>query len=136
MASEILITCSLAWLIIWSFLGMLAGKRHPQWLQEVKTISQEGDLGKFWATYDDYIIQKTGHAHANSFASVAFLIGLAMKLEIIGFSSQFQTILAIWMFVGVILAGFGDRLRNVPLAGAGGVLFLTALITSFVGLFV
>ena len=136
MASEILITCSLAWLIIWSFLGLLAGKRHPQWIEQVKTVSQQGDLAKFWSTYDGFIIQKTGHAHANSLACVAFLIGLAMKVEIIGFSSQFQTVLAIWMFIGVILAGFGDRLRNVPLAGAGGILFLTALIASFVGLFV
>ncbi|MBC8186243.1 hypothetical protein H8E88_34605 [candidate division KSB1 bacterium] len=136
MGAEILITGSLAWLIIWSFLGMLAGKQHPEWLEKVNKISEEGDLGKFWSTYDSFMIQKTGHAHANSFAVVTFLIGLAMKVDLIGYSPQFQTILAIWFFIGVILAGFGDRLRNVPLAAAGGILFLTALIASFIGLFV
>ena len=136
MASDILITCSLGWIIIWSFLGMLAGKSHPEWLKKVQAASQEGDLAKFWSTFDSFIIQKTGHAHANSFACVAFLIGLTMKMGVIDFSALFQTILAIWMFVGVILAGFGDRFRIVPLAGAGGILFLIALIVSFVGLFV
>ncbi len=136
MGSEILITGSLAWLIIWSFLGMLAGKQHPEWLEKVKKISEEGNLGKFWLTYDSYMIQKTGHAHANSLASVAFLIGLAMKVDVFGYSSQFQTILAIWFLVGVIFAGFGDRLRIVPVAAVGGILFLTALIASFIGLFV
>ena len=135
MASEILITCSLAWLIIWSFLGLLTGTKHPDWIKTLQTISKAGDLEKFWSTYDGFIIQKTGHSHANSFACVTFLIGLAIKLEIFGFSAQFQTILAIWMFLGVILAGFGDRFRMVPLAGAGGILFLTALIASFIGLF-
>ena len=72
MGSEILITGSLAWLIIWSFFGMLAGKQHPEWLEKIKTIYQEGDLGKFWSTYDSYIIQKTGHAHANSLVCVTF----------------------------------------------------------------
>ena len=136
MGSEILITSSLAWLIIWSIVGMKIGKDHPEWLEKVNKISQEGDLGKFWSTYDSFMIQKTGHAHANSFACVTFLIGLAMKVEVIGFSSQFQTILAIWFFVGVVLAGFGDRLRIVPVAAAGAILFLTALIASFIGLFV
>jgi hypothetical protein len=136
MAGEILIICSLAWFIIWSFLGLLAGTRHPKWIEEVKATSQEGDLGKFWSTYDGFIIKKTGHAHANSFACSAFLIGIAMKIEIIGFSPQFQTILAIWMFIGVILAGFGNRFRIVPLSATGAILFLTALITIFVGLFV
>ena len=135
MGAFILITCSLAWIIIWSFLGLIAGKIHPEWLKKIKTISQEGDLGKFWSTYDSFMVQKIGHAHANSFACVTFLIGLAMKAEIIGFSSQFQIILAIWFFVGVILAGFGDRLRIVPMAAVGSILFLTALIASFVGLF-
>ena len=135
MGGEILIVCSMAWLIIWSFLGMLAGKDHPQWIENVKAAAGKGDLSKFWSTYDGYIIRKTGHAHANCLACVAFLIGLAMKIEIIGFSPQFQTILAVWMFVGVIVEGFGNRFRNVPLAAAGGILFLTALIASFIGLF-
>jgi len=59
-----------------------------------------------------------------------------MEADVIGFSLQFQTILAIWFLVGVVLAGFGDRLRIVPLAGAGGILYFTALIASFIGLFV
>jgi hypothetical protein len=136
MGVEILVAGSLAWIIIWSFLGMLAGKQHPDWLVKMKAISHEGDLGKFWSTYDSYIIQKTGHAHANSLACVALVIGLAMKTDIIGFSPQFQTILAIWFLVGIIFAGFGDRLRIVPVAAFGGILYLTAMIVSFIGLFV
>ena len=136
MGSDVLITGSLAWLIIWSFVGMKAGKNHPEWLEKIKGISQEGNLGKFWSTYDGFMIQKTGHAHANSLACVTFIIGLAMKVDIIGFSVQLQTILAIWFLVGVVLAGFGDRLRVVPLAAAGGILYLTGLIASFIGLFV
>jgi hypothetical protein len=126
----------MAWLIVWSFLGLLTGAKHPEWLKKVQEIAKEGDLAKFWSTYDSFIVQKTGHAHANSMACAAFLVGLAMKVEMIGFSSQFQTIVAIWMFIGVIIAGFGDRLRIVPLSAIGSTLFLTALITSFVGLFV
>lgn len=136
MAGEILIGCALAWFIIWSALGMKSGKEHPGWLEKMQSISQEGNLGQFWSTFDGYKIQTTGHAHANSFASVAFLIGLAMKTQIIGYSTQFQLGLAIWLFVGVILSGIGDRLRLVPIAASGGILFLTALIASFVGLFV
>ena len=136
MAAEILIGCSLVWLIIWSILGMKAGKEHIEWLGKIDTISKEGDLGKFWSTFDGLKIKTTAHAHANSFACVAFLIGLAMKAEIIGYSLQFQMWLAIWLFVGVVLAGIGDRFRFVPIAASGSILFLTALIASFVGMFV
>jgi len=136
MGGEILIGCSLAWLIIWSALGLKPGKEHAEWLEKMKGISQEGDLGKFWSTFDSYKIQTTGHAHANSFACVAFLVGLAMKTKIIGYSSQFQIGLALWLFVGVVLAGIGDRLRYTPIAASGSILFLIALIASFIGLFV
>lgn len=136
MGAEILIGCSLAWLIIWSVLGLISGHKHDEWIEKMKRISQEGDLGLFWSTFDGYRIQTNGHAHANSFACVAFLIGLAMKTEIIGYSSQFQIGLALWLFVGVVLAGIGGRLRITPIVASGSILFFAALIASFIGLFV
>ena len=136
MGGEILIGCSLAWLIIWSVLGLISGHKHDKWIEKMKQISQEGNLGLFWSTFDGYRIQTNGHAHANSFACVAFLVGLAMKTGIIGYSSQFQIGLALWLFVGVVLAGIGGRLRIVPIVVSGNILFLTALIASFIGLFV
>ncbi len=136
MGGEILIGCSLAWLIIWSILGMISGFRHDGWIEKMKQVSQEGNLGLFWSTFDGYKIQTSGHAHATSFACVAFLVGLAMKAEIIGYSSQFQIGLALWLFVGVVLAGIGGRLRISPIVASGSILFLMALIASFVGLFV
>ena len=136
MGGEILIGCSLAWLIIWSILGAISGFRHDGWIEKMKQISQEGNLDLFWSTFDGYRIQTNGHAHANSFACVAFLIGLAMKTGIIGYSSQFQIGLALWLFVGVVLAGIGGRLRITPIVGFGSILFLTALIAGFIGLFV
>jgi len=72
MGGEILIGCSLAWLIIWSALGLKPGKGHAEWVEKMKSISQEGDLNKSWSTFDGYKIETTAHAHANSFASVAF----------------------------------------------------------------
>lgn len=135
MGGEILIGCSLAWIIIWSALGLIPGKKHPEWIEEMKSVSQKGDLGPFWSTFDGYRKQTFAHAHATTFACVAFLVGLAMKAGIIGYSSQFQTGLAIWLFVGVVLAGIGVRLRNQPVAATGSVLFLLALIASFIGLF-
>jgi len=136
MAGEILIACSFAWLIIWSVLGMKAGKEHPEWLEKMKSISKEGNLEQFWSTFDGFKIQTTAHAHTNVFACVAFLVGLAMKLEIFGYSPQFQLGLALWIIVSVVLSGIGDRLRSVPIAAAGGILFLTALIACLIGLFV
>ena len=135
MGGEILIACSLAWLIIWSALGLIPGKKHPEWIDEMKAISQKGDLALFWSTFDGYKIQTSGHAHATSFACAAFLVGLAMKTGIIGYSSQFQIGLALWLFVGVVLAGIGGRLRITPIVASGNILFLTALIASFIGLF-
>ena len=136
MAGLVLIACSLAWMIIWSALGMKVGKEHPEWVEKVKNFSQQGDLGQFWSTYDGYKILITAHAHANGMACVAFLIGLAMKLEIIGYSATFQFILAIWLFLGVILSAIGDSRRTIPVIATGGLLFLTALIACFIGLFV
>ena len=89
MGAEILIGCSLAWLIIWSAMGVLPGRKHREWVEQMKSISQEGDLGKFWSTFDGYKIKTIGHAHATSFACVAFLVGLAMKAGTIGYSPQF-----------------------------------------------
>ncbi len=136
MGGEILIGCSLAWLIIWSILGMISGFRHDGWIEKMKQVSQEGNLDLFWSTFDGYRIQTNGHAHANVFACVAFLVGLAMKTGVIGYSSQFQIGLAIWLFVGVVLAGIGGRLRITPIVGFGSTLFLTALIAGFIGMFV
>ena len=136
MGGEILIGCSLAWLIIWSALGFIPGRKHREWIEKMKSISQEGNLGLFWSTFDGYKMQTSGHAHATSFACVAFLVGLAMKAEIIAYSSQFQIGLALWLFVGVVLAGIGGRLRITPIVASGSILFLTALIASFIGLFV
>ena len=136
MGGEILIGCSLAWLIVWSALGLIPGRKHMEWIEKMKSISQEGNLGLFWTTFDGYKIQTTGHAHATSFACVALLVGLAMIAGVIGFSSQFQLGLAIWLLVGVVLAGIGGRLRIAPIVAPGNILFLTALIASFIGLFV
>ena len=136
MGGVILIGCSLAWLIIWSALGLIPGKKHVEWIEKMKGISQKGDLALFWSTFDGYKIQTSGHSHATSFACVAFLVGLAMNAGIIGYSSQFQTGLALWLFVGVVLAGIGGRLRITPIVASGSILFLTALIASFIGLFV
>jgi len=107
-----------------------------EWIEKMKSISQEGNLGLFWSTFDGYKIQTSAHAHATSFACAAFLVGLAMKAEIIGYSPQFQIGLALWLFVGVVLAGIGARLRIAPVVASGSILFLTALIASFIGVFV
>jgi len=136
MAGEILIGCSLIWLIIWSALGLILGKKHLEWIEKMKSISQEGNLGLFWSTFDGYKIQTSGHSHATSFACVSFLVGLAMMVGVIGFSLKFQLGIAIWLFVGVVLAGIGGRLRITPIVATGSILFLTALIACFVGLFV
>ncbi|MFQ5865319.1 MAG: hypothetical protein ACE5IW_08845 [bacterium] len=136
MAGEILIGGSLIWLIIWSALGLKAGKEHPEWLEKMKSTSQKGDLGQFWSTFDGYRIQVPAHAHANVFACITFLVGLAIKSEIIGYSSQFQTGLTIGFFVAMIVAAIGERFRIVPAAAAGSLLFLIALIATFIGLFV
>ena len=136
MGGEILIGCSLAWIIIWSAMGIKPGINHQKWLDNMKSASQEGGLGKFWSIFDDYKIFTHAHAHTLSFSCVAFLVGLAMEVEMIGFSSGFQVGLAIWLFVGVVLAGIGARLRFAPITGVGSLLFLTALIVNFVGLFI
>ncbi len=136
MGAEILIGCSLAWLIIWSAFGMIPGFRHDGWIENMKGISQKGNLDLFWSTFDAFRMQTNGHAHANSFACVAFLVGLAMKTGIISYSSQFQIGLALWLFVGVVLAGIGGRFRITPVVAVGSGLFLTALIASFIGLFI
>ena len=136
MAGEILIGCSLAWLIIWSGLGLIPGKKHNKWIATMKNISQEGNLGEYWSNFDSYRKVISPHAHATNFACVSFLVGLAMIAGVIGFSSQFQLGLAIWLFVGVVLASIGMRLRISPIAGSGSALFLMALIASFIGLFV
>ena len=133
---EILIICSMAWIIIWSFIGMRNGSSHPKWLEKMGDLAKKGELHNFWSTYDGFMMKKTGHAHANCVACVSFLVGLTMKIDMIGYSEMFLTILAIWMFAGVILEGIGTRLRIIPLSAVGSILFLTALIASFVGLFV
>ena len=136
MGGEILIGGSLAWLIIWSALGLIPGSKHIEWIEQMKNISQEGNLGLFWSTFDGYRKATTAHAHATTFACVAFLVGLGMTVGVIGFSSQFQLGLAIWLLAGVVLAGIGLRLRVRPIVAPGSILFLTALIASFIGLFV
>ena len=136
MAGEILIGCSLAWLIIWSALGLIPGSKHNKWIETMKNVSQEGNLGKYWLNFDNYRRVITAHAHATNFACISFLVGLAMMVGAIGFSSQFQLGLAIWLFVGVVVAGIGVRLRVSPIAAPGSILFLTALIVTFIGLFV
>ena len=136
MAAELLIGFSFVWLITWSIFGMKAGKTHPQWLENMKSASQKGNLEEFWTTYDGFKIQVPAHAHANGFASIIFLIGLAMKAEILGYSSQIQTILAIGFAVAMILAAIGERFRIVPVAGIGSALFVVGLIVSFIGMFV
>jgi len=136
MAGEILIGCSLAWLIIWSALGLIPGKKHMEWIENMGNISQGGNLGQFWATFDGYRKVISVHAHATNFACVSFLVGLAMMVGVIGFTSQFQLGLAIWLFVGVVLAGIGNHLRIPLIVAPGSILFLTALIASFIGLFI
>ncbi|MFQ5825046.1 MAG: hypothetical protein ACE5JB_13415 [bacterium] len=135
MASEILIIGSFIWLISWSILGLKAGVAHPEWVEKMKSISQKGGLDEFWSTYDGFKIQIPAHAHANTFACITFLIGLAIKLEIIGYSPQFQTALAIGFFVAMVLAAIGERFRIVPVAAIGSMLFLVGLIVSLIGLF-
>ena len=127
---------SFIWLIIWSAFGLKAGIAHPQWLDKMRSISQKGRLDEFWSTYDGFRIQIPAHAHANGFACITFLIGIAINTEIIGYSSQFQTGLAVGFFVAMILAAIGERFRIVPIAAIGSMLFLLGLVVSFVVTFV
>ncbi|NOZ60449.1 MAG: hypothetical protein GXO74_02100 [Calditrichaeota bacterium] len=136
MASEILIGFSFIWLIIWSIFGLKAGMAHPEWVEKMKSLSEKGGLDEFWSTYDGFRIQIPAHAHANNFACITFLIGIALKTEIIGYSSQFQMGLAIGFIIAMILAAIGERFRIVPVAAIGSMLFLAGLIVSFVGMFV
>jgi len=136
MAAEMLIGFSFIWLIIWSILGLKTAKAHPQWVENMKSISQKGQLDEFWSAYDGYKLEVPAHAHANGFAGIIFLIGLAMKLEVIGYSSQFLTGLAIGFAIAMILAAIGERFRIIPLAAIGSMLFVVGLIISFIGMFV
>jgi hypothetical protein len=95
MAGEVLIGGSLAWIIIWSALGMIPGSKHPTWIDGMKAISQQGNLAQFWTTFDGFRKVITAHAHATNFACISFLIGLAMVVGVISFSSRFQLGIAI-----------------------------------------
>lgn len=136
MAGEVLIGGSLAWIIIWSALGMIPGQKHMGWIEEMKTISQEGDLGKFWSSYDGFRKVIATHAHATNFACVSFLVGLAMIAGLIGYSMQLQLGIATWMIVVIVLSGIGTRFRKEIIIAPANILFLVALIVSFIGLFV
>ncbi len=135
MASEILIAGSLAWIIIWSILGLIVGSGVVPWLGEMKELAKAGNLENFWASLDEHRQKKTAHAHATSLSCVALLVGLLFNFDLVGYSSTFLLILAIGILVGIILASIGDRFRITPVIAAGSILFLTGLIITFVGLF-
>jgi len=136
MASIILVGCSLAWMILWLILGFIPGKNLPRYRDEMERIAGEGDLAQFWATFDDRKVQTVAHAHATVFSCVTFLIGLAMEVGLIGYGQTFQIVLAVWLMSGVILESLGTRHRFVPAVIVGYVLFLTAVIASFIGVIV
>lgn len=54
MGSDILLISSFAWIIVWSALGLKIGRDHLVWLDEMDKISKEGDLNKFWITFDGF----------------------------------------------------------------------------------
>ena len=134
MGSDILLICSFAWIIVWSILGLKIGKAHLIWLDEMDKISKEGDLSKFWITFDGFKKHVAAHAHAICYSSLAFILGLTMKAGLIEYSSTFLIVLAIWLMVGTIIASIGDYFRSLPMEAGGGIIFLTGLIVSFVGL--
>ena len=136
MESDILLSGSLAWIIIWSILGLKIGKEHLVWLDKMEKISTEGDLGKFWSTFDGFKMHVAAHAHAICFSSIAFALGLTMKAGLIDYSSIFLTVLSVWLLVGIVLASVGDYFRSLPIVIPGNILFLTGLITSFIGLLI
>ena len=136
MGSEILVACSLGWIIVSGIFGFIDGVGHPKWVEDVVAASKEGDLEKHWSIYDSLKIKSIAHAHAMGFSCVAFLIGLAMKAGMIGFSESFQTILAIALMAGIVLSSIGNRFRLVPIIAPGSILVMLGLIISFVGVFI
>ena len=76
MGSDILLICSFAWIIIWSILGLKIGKDHLVWLDEMDKISKEGDLSKFWITFDGFKTHVAAHAHAICYSSLSFVLFL------------------------------------------------------------
>jgi hypothetical protein len=136
MESDILLTGSLTWIIVWSILGLKIGKEHLVWMDKMGEISKEGDLGKFWLTYDGFKGHVAAHAHAICFSSIAFALGLAIKAGLIDYTSIFLIVLSIWLLIGIVLASIGDYFRSLTVAVPGNILFLTGLIVSFVGLLI
>jgi len=105
-------------------------------LKNMEEYAKEGNLAQLWSTFESQKVHSVAHAHAICYSCVAFLVGLAMVAEVIGYPPGFQIALALWYAVGVVLASIGDWLHFIPIIVVGNILFLTATITSFIGIFV
>lgn len=105
-------------------------------LDTIGKISTEGDLGKFWSTFDGFKMHVAAHAHAICFSSIAFALGLTMKAGLIEYSTVFLIILSDWLLAGILLSSVGDYFRSLPIVIPGNILFLTGLITSLIGLLI
>ncbi len=135
MVGNLLIIGAFTWIILWSIYGLKLGTEHLPWLAQMKGLSKGSSLSEFWDMFDGFKVKSGAHAHATNFALIAFLVGLAMHLELIVFSSPVLLTLSIVMLLGIVLAGIGGLTRQVALMIPGNVLFLISLIICFIGLF-
>ncbi len=77
MGGDIFITGSMLWFIVMGIFGFTFGIKHSRWEEETNAAAKEGDLAKFWESYDGMKIKSISHAHGMELSLVGFVLGLA-----------------------------------------------------------
>jgi len=128
---KVMIAVGLIWLFIWCLCGFYLGVLYEPYINEMKSLAEQGNLTGFWDTFSSWKSHAVAHSHALCFSFVLILIALSMPY--IEFSDKTKCIIGLLLIIGVVLFGISDWFKLIPLIMIGGVLIVAMVLVSFIG---
>lgn len=126
-----LIIFGLAWIVIWSGIGLLLALQDGGYAGAMQSAADAGNLSIFWATMRAWKIRASTHAHVLNFSYFAIILGLLW--DMIRLPRLLKNTAAVIYMVGVVVFSFASW--NWMQAGMafGDLAFVLVVVLALVG---
>ncbi|NWF52671.1 MAG: hypothetical protein HXY47_06260 [Nitrospirae bacterium] len=100
---KIMITVGLIWLLVGCIYGYNLAQLQNSFLNEMKTLTEKGDLVGFWKTFRAWKIKCIlGHDHILCFSYILILTGLVMPYIRLG--EALKAVLGVLLIIGAVMS--------------------------------
>ena len=128
---RVIIAVGLILLFLWSLCGFYLGALHEPYLNEMKSLAEEGNLTSFWQSFSSWKVKSSVQSHALCLSFLLILVGLAMPH--IRFGNTLKLTFGIILIIGVIILPIFQWFQIKPGMIIGNILIVAMVLAFFIG---